>query len=65
MTPNTLMNYQPIALEGKVLIDKAVFDELRANYARAQVIANIQESERQIRVAVICADEREEHENAR
>ena len=44
-----LMNYEPIATDGKVLIDKAVFEELRANYVRAQILAGIEESRQQIR----------------
>jgi len=43
------MNYEPVALEGKVLIEKAIFDELRANYARTQIFAGIEESRQQIK----------------
>ena len=48
MTLNNLMNYVPIATDGKVLIDKAIFDELKANYIRACVLADLAESEKEI-----------------
>ena len=55
---NNLMNIEPIATDGKVLIDKKVFDELKANYVRSLVMADLAKSEIEIlQGKVFTADE--------
>ena len=43
-----LMNLEPIPTDGKVLIDKAVFDEMKRGYISACVLADLAESEKQV-----------------
>jgi len=49
MTANDLMNYQPVPMDGKVLVDRTVFDELRESYLRLRVMTDLEESRKQIK----------------
>ena len=49
ITMENIYNYEPMSLDGKLLVDRAIFEELRNAYIRAQVLANIEKSERQIK----------------
>lgn len=42
------MYHEPIATDGKVLIDKKVYNEMRSGYINACVLADLVESENEI-----------------
>ena len=45
MTMQQLMSYEPIATDGKVLIDKKVFDQMKLLCTQAHIMNSIQKAE--------------------
>ena len=42
------ISIQPISTNGKVLIDEAVYNELKKTYIKARLLADLEKSEKQI-----------------